>query len=70
MPGGRRPRLPAIPYARATPPLREWPALHFGVEVGNDNGVAGPIDCHVNEGRSDKTAWICELPMASHPLVS
>ncbi len=33
-PGGRKPRLPAIPYARATPPLREWPVLHFGVEVG------------------------------------
>ncbi len=33
-PGGRKPRLPAIPSARATPPLREWPVLHFGMEVG------------------------------------
>ncbi len=36
---GRKPRLPAIPYARATPPLREWPVLHFGVEVGGQNGA-------------------------------
>ncbi len=26
--------LPAIPSTRAPPPLREWPVLHFGVEVG------------------------------------
>ena len=36
-PGGRKPCLPAIPYARATPPLREWPVLHFGMEVGHEN---------------------------------
>ncbi len=30
-------RLPAIPSARATPPLREWPVLHFGMEVGLQN---------------------------------
>ena len=49
MPGGRRPRLPAIPSARATPPLREWPVLHFGVEVGIFKWCPGAESNHRHE---------------------
>ncbi len=56
MPGGRRPRLPAIPYARAAPPPREWPVLHFGVEVGEE------VAKMVNSGQFDGgRSWIPEL---------